>query len=171
MDITSMTAFKIPRLILLAWLCSILGPAAYGGEAQGWAASLGGFDLTDGSTPEAGLEYRLAPFAEIRQGTLLPAIGISATGDGNVWLHGSLRFDWEINERWIVTPQFGTSLYESGDGKNLGGLLEFRSGLELTYRFEHGARLGLVFYHLSNAHIYTENPGSNSLVLTCGLGR
>jgi len=169
-----MSAVPIPssRYSVLALLVlSILGPAAYGGEAQGWAVSLGGFNLTDSSTAEAGVEYRLAPFAETRRGTFLPAVGISGTKDGNAWLHGSLRFDWNITERWIVTPQVGASLYDTGAGKNLGGVLEFRSGLELTYRLARGARFGLVFYHLSNAHIYTRNPGSNSLVLTCGFGR
>lgn len=168
MNVVPSRQFVLALLALSPW---ILGPAAYGGEAQGWALSLGGFNLTDGSTAEGGIEYRLRPVTRTRHGPVLPAVGVSGTRDGSVWLHGSLRFDLKISACWVVTPQVGASLYDNGDGKNLGGVLEFRSGIELTYRFERGARLGLVFYHLSNGHIYTRNPGSNSLVLTYGLGR
>jgi hypothetical protein len=161
-----------PRILVLIGLAlAALAPAVHGGEAQGWAVSLGGFNLADDSTPEAGVEYRLAPFAKVRRGAFLPAVGVSGTSDGNVWVYGSLRFDWRLDGRWTVTPQVGASLYEDDDGLDLGGPLEFRSGLELTYRLARGARLGFVFYHLSNARIYDDNPGSNSLVVTYGFGR
>lgn len=165
------TASRICVLFVLALTLSTAAPAARGGEAQGWAVSLGAFDLADNATPEAGVEYRLPPVAKIRQGDFLPAVGVSGTSDGAVWVYGSLRFDWKLDERWTVTPQVGASLYADGDGKDLGGPLEFRSGVELSYRFAHGARLGFVFYHLSNARIYDNNPGSNTLALTYGLGR
>ena len=65
-----------------------------------------------------------------------------------------------------MTPQFAVTLYEDGDGKDLGGPLEFRSGLEVAYDFARGPTVGLLFYHLSNGDFYDFNPGSNSLVLT-----
>lgn len=49
--------------------------------------------------------------------------------------------------------------------------MEFRSGLEIAYRLANGHRVGMIYYHLSHANIYEDNPGSNSLVFTWSLGR
>lgn len=139
-----------------------------------WALSLGVFDTGGASLRgEAGLELRLAPIKPLRGYTLslVPAFGVSANEDGGAWLWGCLRYDWEVSERWVVTPYTGISLYEQGDGKDLGGIVEFRSGLEVSRRLAGGGRLGLSFYHLSNADLYDSNPGSNSLVLVWSPGR
>ena len=71
----------------------------------------------------------------------------------------------------MVTPQFAVSLYEQGDGRDLGGVVEFRSGLEVAYAFAKGPRVGVLFYHLSNGDFYDFNPGSNSFVVTLSFGR
>jgi hypothetical protein len=55
--------------------------------------------------------------------------------------------------------------YERGDEKELGGSVQFRSGLELSYRLSPAHSVGAVFYHLSNAGLERPNPGSESLVL------
>ncbi|HID90986.1 TPA: hypothetical protein EYP44_03395, partial [Candidatus Bathyarchaeota archaeon] len=39
-------------------------------------------------------------------------------------------------------------------GKDLGGALEFRSGIEASYAFENDSRLGVAFNHISNASLY-----------------
>jgi hypothetical protein len=51
--------------------------------------------------------------------------------------------------------------------------VEFRSGLEVSYRLDDRSRLGLSFYHLSNGVIYDVNPGGESLCVVYGvrLGR
>ena len=51
--------------------------------------------------------------------------------------------------------------------------MEFRSSLELAYRFDNRARLGLSFYHLSNASLDDNNPGTEvfSLNYSIPLGR
>jgi hypothetical protein len=45
-------------------------------------------------------------------------------------------------------------------------VIEFRSGIELSRRLGERSRLGVSFFHLSNAALYNFNPGSESLVLT-----
>lgn len=154
--------------------CVVLAASpARGGEAQGWALSAGVADLTDNSTYEAGVEYRLRPlpWESFDRIEVLPAVGLTGTRDGAFWLYGNLRLDWKVSDRWVITPQFAVSLFEEGDGKDLGGPIEFRSGLEISYRLGRGSRLGVLFYHLSNSRIYEENPGSNSLVLVWTIGR
>ena len=71
-------------------------------------------------------------------------------------------------EHWGISIGFGVGLWDSGDGLDLGGPVEFRSSIELFTELTERSRLGLTFYHLSNAGLYEDNPGSNSLVLLYG---
>ncbi len=159
-------------LLLLCLLCAACAlPAAAGDGPTGLAFAEGRFDIARDEKPlEIGLQYRFRPF-ELWSVPLIPMVGISATAYKNLWVYGGLRYDWKLSKHWIATPTFAVSLYEEGNGKDLGGVIEFRSGLEIAYRFDRGYRLGLEFYHLSHANIYDNNPGSNSLVLTWSLGR
>ncbi len=141
---------------------------------KGWSVYGGIFNTANDDQPtELGVEYR---FAGLRTPkfpasiALKPAVGIAGTEDGNAWVYGGLRLDLKLGS-WVLTPQFAVSLYEDGDGRDLGGVLEFRSGLEVAYKLPGGPRVGVLFYHLSNADFYDFNPGSNSLVLTLSLGR
>jgi hypothetical protein len=65
----------------------------------------------------------------------------------------------------VATPGFAAGLFHRGGGQNLGGPVEFRSSIELAYRFGDGSRLGLNLSHLSNGGFYDRNPGTESLVL------
>lgn len=140
---------------------------ASAGDRDRWALHVGAFDTADERIPELGIEYRFAPF-EIKGVPFVPALGAAATEDENAWIYAGVRYDWEVSRHWVVTPHFAVSLYDAGRGKDLGGPLEFRSGLEVSYRFDHGSRLGILFYHLSNADLYPDNPGTNSLALKWG---
>ena len=150
--------------------CTVLIPfltlagASSAQEAQGWALHAGGFNTANDAIAEVGVEYRFKPF-HIGSAPFVPAAGGAVTEDGNFWIYGGVRYDFELSKHLVVTPNFAVSLYEDGSGRDLGGPLEFRSGIDVSYRFDNGSRLGLLFYHLSNADIYDENPGSNSLVL------
>ena len=155
-------------------LALAMAPGAQALGLEGWAVYGGIFNTANDDNPtELGVEYR---FKGLRLPklpaslALRPAVGVAGTEDGNFWAYGGLRLDLKLGA-WAVTPQFAAALYEDGDGRDLGGILEFRSGLEVSYRFGTGPRLGLLFYHLSNGDFYDFNPGSNSLVLTLSLGR
>jgi hypothetical protein len=54
-------------------------------------------------------------------------------------------------------------VYIQGDGNDLGGWFEFRSGIEIGYEAQSGVRYGLSLDHRSNAGIYDENPGLETL--------
>jgi hypothetical protein len=91
-----------------------------------------------------------------------------------VWVYLGLRRPFALGvSRWRLLPTFAVAAYDKGESKELGQTLEFRSGLELHYAFQSRQRLGLHFYHLSNASLSDVNPGSNSLVLvwTVPIGR
>lgn len=159
------------RGLILCLLFLGLASQASAQGAEGWAFNLGAFDILDSDKAgEVGLEYRFRPF-KLWNLEFTPMVGVSATDSGSFWEYAGLRYDLEIASKWVLTPNFSVALYGHGDGKDLGGIVEFRSGLELAYQFDQGSRLGLSFYHLSNARIYRLNPGSESLVLVYSLGR
>ena len=51
----------------------------------------------------------------------------------------------------------------------LGHDLEFRSQIEIAYRFDDRARLGLSLSHMSSASIGDKNPGTESIMVTYAL--
>lgn len=94
-----------------------------------------------------------------------PQIGLMATTDAAAYIYGGLRLDLFLGRRWVITPQFAAGLYHDGDGKDLGHAVEFRSALELAYRFDDRSRLGLSLYHLSNGSLSDKNPGVEAVTL------
>lgn len=111
---------------------------------------------------EAGLEFR----TPIHVWKMAFATGLTVNDDKSAWIFAGLRRDFSLGGPWWITPAFGVALYEQGDGKDLGGPLEFRSALEIGHEWPSRKRLAFIIYHLSNAGIYDRNPGMNSLVLT-----
>lgn len=132
-------------------------------EGAELAIAGGAYDIAKTRSSEAGIEYRL----HSRAWNLVPAIGAAVTGDGAFWAYAGLRRPFRVAPGWRLTPGFAVSLYEEGStGKDLGGPLEFRTSLELSRRLAGGSSVGLAVYHLSNAGIHDDNPGSNSVILS-----
>lgn len=94
-----------------------------------------------------------------------PLLGLMATATGSVYAYGGINFDLLFWDHLHIAPGFAAGYYYTGHGKNLGYPLEFRSGVELGYQFSDWHRIGVHFYHLSNASIGKRNPGEESLVL------
>ena len=121
---------------------------------------------------ETGWEVRFAPrrFRLLPRWApdLIPVAGAMATSRGILYAYGGFRMEIPLGERWVGSGGWAPGLYYpgAGDGKDLGGVLEFRSHLELAYRLRNESRVGLCLYHLSNGHLFSFNPGSESLVLT-----
>ncbi len=111
---------------------------------------------------EAGFELR----RPTRFWGLELAGGIAASDEESIWAHLGLRRDFEVGPRFVLAPGFAFAFYERGDGKDLGGEFQFRSSIDLGFRLSHKTRVGLTFYHLSNAGLEEVNPGSNSAVLS-----
>lgn len=164
---------KSPRLrsvlsaALLAVVSLVWASAASAADGEGrWTFALGAFDIgVGGAHFEGGVEVRFDTF-RLWGVELEPMAGVSASEDGNYWAYAGAGWNADLNDRWRLTPSFALTVYEDGSGKDLGGVLEFRSGIELSLSTPRAGRFGLLLYHLSNAGIYDFNPGSESLVLT-----
>ena len=111
------------------------------------------------------IEYR-SDYAFYRNSMLFfrPLVGIMATTRGSVYLYAGIAFDIFLFPQLVFTPSFSPGIYMKGGGMELGFPLEFRSSVELSYRFKNKSRFGAMFYHMSNASIGFKNPGTECLV-------
>ena len=95
-----------------------------------------------------------------------PFVGALVTSDGALYPSAGLYSDFYFGNRIVISPSSAAGIYLKGDGKDLGHLFEIRSGVEVAYRFDNRARLGLLFYHISNAGLEDDHPGTEVLGLS-----
>ena len=122
----------------------------------------GAFDINDSETTAMfGVEYR----SDYKDLILTPMAGGFITAEGGLYGYGGVFLDVFLGRRLVARPSFAVGAYSDGDGKDLGGVLEFRSAIALAWRFDDRSRLGLEVSHLSNASLYDSNPGTENLTL------
>ncbi len=140
-----------------------LTSTARAGDPDFLTLSAGGFDVNDNETSaEFRIEYR-----SMRKYLFLkPMIGLMGNSEGGVYGYGGVNLDIYLGRQWVVMPNFAIGGYRRGSSKDLGSVIEFRSGLEIAYRFDDRSRLGVAFSHISNAGISDNNPGAESAVLS-----
>jgi lipid A 3-O-deacylase len=129
--------------------------------------SAGRFDFNRQQNPswEAGLQYR----SDLKLWIFQPMVGVMHDLHGSTNAYAGISLDIFLGKRLVFRPSFAPSAYIKAGGKDLGGVIEFRSAAELAYRFDDRSRLGIEIYHLSNAHIYDKNPGEESVTLVYSL--
>lgn len=132
-------------------------------EPNRLSLSGGLYDANDNEeAAEFHLEYRF------RKGLwfVRPMVGVMATSDEAFYGYGGIYIDVPVTDRWILTPSFAAGGYDDGDGKDLGHTIEFRSQIELAYRFRNRVRISASLSHISNASLSDNNPGTEILSLT-----
>lgn len=148
--------------LFLAFL-SLLAVLAMGAPAQAQDPSfisvgVGWYDINDDQDAvDVRLEYRSK---EKFLGFIKPWLGVELTSDVAAYGAVGILTDIFFGRRVVLTPSFGVGLYTDGDGKDLGSPIEFRSQIEIGYRFDDRSRLALAFSHISNAHLDEQNPGT-----------
>lgn len=156
------------KIISAALLTTALAYPAAANPQPSWMKGhivpyVGAFDaLDDDKAFLGGVEYR---GADIGYG-LRPTVGAFANEDSDAYVYAGLNWDLFVADRWVVTPSFAVGAYHHGAGKDLGGMIEFKSGIETSYIFDGDYRLGVQLNHLSNASIYDRNPGEENLIAT-----
>lgn len=159
----SVDAFRVAAAAVVAASLIAWSPARAGDDPDFLAFSLGAFDVTDDETTVEGrIEYR----SDLELWIFKPFAGVMAHGDAGFYGYAGVLIDIYWGRRIVTTLSFAPGLYERGDGKDLGSALEFRSQIELGYRFDDRSRLAVSFSHMSNASIDDRNPGTESLMLT-----
>lgn len=148
---------------LSALILLVLSTITHADESRDVVVSAGAYDVFENAATEIGIEYRLEPLESVT--TLVPAAGVGINSDNDYWLYAGLRYDLDFADSWVFTPHISAVLYEHGDGIDLGGNIQFRTGAELAYKLENGSRIGVGIYHLSNFGLEDENPGAESLII------
>jgi len=124
---------------------------------------VGAFDFLESETRAVQFEV------QYRSGYKLwlfqPMLGASGTTDGSAYGYAGLSLDIFFGNRVVLRPSLAAGLYYDGNGKDLGGAVQFRSAAELAYRFDDRSRLGLEISHRSNASLNERNPGEETLML------
>ncbi len=122
----------------------------------------GYYDINDNE--DAG-EFHMEYISDAKWWVFKPFAGVMASTDSAAYLYAGIRLDIFFGRRFVITPSFAPGIYEDGDGKDLGHTVEFRSAMEFAYRFDDRSRLGLSVYHLSNASLSDNNPGTEVLTM------
>lgn len=155
-------AAALGGMLVLGW-----GGAAIADDDPAFVTFHAGiYDVNDDETAgQFNLEFR----SDWDDWYVKPFGGIMATTEAAYYGYGGFLLDIYFGNRIVFTPNVAVGLYSDGDGKDLGSAIEFRSGVELAYRFDNRARLGVAFHHISNAGISDRNPGTETLTLTLSL--
>ena len=91
--------------------------------------------------------------------------GVMVTAEGGSFLYSGIGWDILIGKsRLVLIPGFAPGIYVDGGGKKLGFPIEFRSSIGLAYQFPSQNRIGMQYYHLSNASMGQRNPGVEVLM-------
>ena len=101
-------------------------------------------------TDNDGFDFGVAPF-----------VGGYVGADSSAYGYVGFGHEFVIDDHFIIMPNTAVGLYtDGGDGPDLGHAIEFRSGIELAYRFDNKVQAGLALHHMSNASIGDRNPGT-----------
>ena len=112
---------------------------------------------------EPGGELRIEYRSDKKFFVFKPFTAASITSTSQGFIGAGVLVDLYLGRRFVVTPSIAPHYYWGGNKKlDLGYALEFRSQLEVAYRFDNRARLGLALSHYSNLRISDINPGTET---------
>ncbi|MFT5830872.1 MAG: lipid A 3-O-deacylase [Bacteroidia bacterium] len=160
---------NITKSLAIASTIMLLAPTALASDfddQHSLALSWGTFGIADTEDlVQLDLEWRMpSSYLDLR-----PIFGASVLEDGGNYVYSGLRYDYEIDSNWSLSPSFAVGVYSPGE-VDLGGPIEFRSGLDLSYQVTSNSRFGIGVSHMSNGGIYSRNGGSESLLMTYSVG-
>ncbi|MEE8276668.1 MAG: acyloxyacyl hydrolase [Alphaproteobacteria bacterium] len=148
-------------------LTALFGAPAAAAEPDLLSLGIGWYDVNDDvNDDQDAADFRIEYRPEWKfLWELKPWVGFEVTSDGALYGAGGILLDVSLGRRLVLTPSFGVGLYGDGGGKDLGHTIEFRTQIELGYRLDEGARLGVAFGHISNANLSDVNPGTEVVAI------
>ena len=115
---------------------------------------------------DEGAEFRVEYRSNEKLWLFKPFAVASIVNNGMSFWGGGVLLDIYFGRRLVFTPSFAPTLwFGETDDLDLGHVIEFRSQIEIAYRFDNRSRLGVSVSHYSNASLADENPGTESLLL------
>ena len=127
----------------------------------------GMFDFSDDTQASGilGLQHQNDDlFRESFLGKLSPITGGFLTEKNAFYLYTGAQAEYDLG-LFTITPSFAPGYYNSGDGKDLGSALEFKSEIQMSLNLSDSTEFGMSYNHISNASLGNQNPGANSYML------
>lgn len=153
-------------IVLASAIFSANASVAYADDPAFVSVGAGSYDWN--RQKDQGVEVRL----EYRHddkilGPLKPFVALAGANSSSSFFVGAgVLMDIYFGKRMVLTPSFAPHYYNGGNDKlDLDYALEFRSQLELAYRFDDRSRLGMAISHYSNASLGKTNPGTESAMI------
>ena len=97
-------------------------------------------------------------------GNLSPITGGFLTEKNAFYLYTGAQAEYDLGFI-TITPSFAPGYYNSGDGKDLGHVLEFKSEIQMSLNLSDSTEFGMSYNHISNASLGDKNPGANSYMI------
>ena len=97
-------------------------------------------------------------------GRLSPVTGGFLTKNNAFYFYTGAQAEYDFG-LFTITPSFAPGYYNSGDGKDLGSALEFKSEIQMSLNLSDSTEFGMSYNHMSNASLGDKNPGANSYML------
>ena len=97
-------------------------------------------------------------------GKLSPITGGFLTENSAFYLYTGAQAEYDLGFV-TITPSFAPGYYNSGDGKDLGSVLEFKSEIQMSLNLSDSTEFGMSYNHISNASLGDKNPGANSYMI------
>ncbi len=104
-------------------------------------------------------------FRQTFLGKFKPISGGFITGKNSLYLYTGVEGQYGFGPMKIL-PSFSPGYYEKGDGKDLGGILEFKSEIKVNFDFFGDSKLGYSYSHISNNDWGEANPGTDNQQIT-----
>jgi lipid A 3-O-deacylase len=148
----------------VAMLAGLSSAPALADDPDFLSVGAGYFDFN--RQKDKGAEFRLEYRSSKKLWVFKPFAAAAYTSPGHGFVGAGVLIDIFLGRRVVLTPSFAPHLYWGGnDDLDLGHVVEFRSQLEVAYRFDNRSRLGLAISHYSNASLADANPGTETITL------
>jgi lipid A 3-O-deacylase len=149
---------------LIAFTICVAHKARAGDDPDYLTVSAGGFDLN--RKKDEGAEFRLEYRSDYKLWKMKPFVTLAAASNSMTFIGAGVLMDVYFGKRWVLTPSFAPTWWRGETSTlNLGHAVEFRSQMELAYRFDDRSRIGLSISHYSNASLGDPNPGTESMMI------
>jgi len=157
---------KLNFLIFLGLFTYMLIPALANDANKEISFYTGTFDVIDkegdDQTTLFGMEHKNdSLFRDTFLGKFKPISGGFVTGNNSIYLYTGVEAQYDLGPLKIL-PSFSPGYYEKGNGKDLGGILEFKSEIKLDFDFFADTKLGYSYSHISNNDWGDTNPGTDN---------
>jgi len=121
--------------------------------------SISGGEVLERRADSAAEVYFRYDFGQDR-GPFGTAAGVSLGEEGATWVGYGATYTHHFGRSGTYAELHAMpGLYFDNGGFDLGGTVAFRSGVEVGYETRQGWRMALTYDHRSNAGLYDENPG------------